>query len=101
MLNVANLEPVYFKRFLSGQKKIETRWRTRVDARLEAIEVGEPIVLLEIGSERGLRGVIGSVTRRDYTDGYLYKIRVQSPVLFRAPGVRKIQGWHRRKDLRN
>lgn len=99
MLNVANLKPQFFDAFLAGAKRTERRWRTRLDGRLEQIERGEPIALLEIGSDRCIRAEIIGVLRTDYDDGCLYSIRIREPRLTTAPGVRKIQGWHRREKL--
>jgi hypothetical protein len=100
VLNVANVEKTYFAAFLSGRKRTEKRWRKRVDARLEAVKAGEPVVLLEIGSDRALRGTVSHIMRFDYPEGgYLYSVRVCALALIKAAGVRKIQGWHRRERL--
>lgn len=101
MLNVANLKPVYFEEFLSGRKRTEKRWRRRIDSRLESVEPGEPVILLEIGSDRAIEAIVRAKMRFDYPDGtHLYSIRICNPVQVVAVGVRKIQGWHRRERLR-
>ncbi len=98
MINVANLDSKSFAAILAGRKRTEWRYRRRPDARLEAVAIGEPIVLLEIGSERAIKATVRAVVRFDGS-GYLYGIRLLKPRLTSAPGVRKIQGWHRRERL--
>ena len=99
LLNVANLKAEYFSRIVAGTKRTEWRWRKRPDARLEAITIGEPIALLEIGSDRCIRATVRATMRFSYPTGYLYAIRLLKPRLTTAPGVRKVQGWHRRAKL--
>jgi hypothetical protein len=94
------VKPVYFRAIFDGLKRTEWRFRRRVDPRLEAIEIGEPIVLLEIGSDRAIKAKVRAIIRFDYLDGgHLYAIRLANPRLSTAPGVRKVQGWHRRRSL--
>lgn len=99
MLNVANLYPEHFNRILSGAKRTEWRARKRPDSRLESVRAGEPIVLLETGSNRAIRATVAAANRFDCDEGHVYGIRIKQPELFSAPGVRRIQGWHRRESL--
>jgi hypothetical protein len=99
VLNVANLKPEYFANIVAGRKRTEWRWRRKSDARLDAIERGEPIVLLEIGSDRCICAIVRAIMRFSYPDGYLYAIRLLNPRLGTAAGIRKIQGWQRRVQL--
>ena len=99
MLNVANLNPEHFRAIVAGGKRTEWRWRRKSDARLDAIERGEPIVLLEIGSDRCIRATVRAIMRFSYPTGYLYGIRLLQPRVGTDAGVRKIQGWQRRVQL--
>ena len=100
MINIANLKPEYFAEILAGRKRTEWRLRKRQDPRLDAIERGEPIILLEIGSTRAIRATVRAIMRFSYRSGnQLYAIRLLNPCLMHAPGVRKIQGWSRRAKL--
>lgn len=99
MLNVANLKPEPFAAIAAGRKATEWRWRRSIDPRLESVQDGEPIVLLEIGSTRAIRATVRHIMRFDYCRGHLYAVRLASPRVTSAPGVRKIQGWHRRERL--
>jgi hypothetical protein len=85
VLNVCNLKPEYFAAIARGRKSTEWRWRRRPDARLEAVAIGEPIALLEIGSDRCLRATVRAVVRFDYPDHCLYAIRLLKPRLTSAP----------------
>jgi len=95
MLNIANLTPYWFARFAAGDKQTETRWRLKIDSRLEAVEPGEAILLLEIGSDRCISAVVRHVIRFDFPRGYSYRFRLCSIRLGRD-GRRKVQGWLRR-----
>ncbi len=99
MLNVANLKPEHFERILSGAKRTEWRWRRKPDARLEAVKDGELIALLETGSDRMISATVRRCIRFDYRDGCCYAVRLANVQLGRAPGIRKVQGWHRRPAL--
>lgn len=101
VVNVANLDREHFERFLSGAKRTEWRWRSRIDPRLEAVTTGEPLYLLEIGSSRAIEATVRAMIRFDYPAhaSHVYAVRVADPRLVDAPGIRKIQGWHRRAAL--
>jgi hypothetical protein len=102
MLNVANLEARHFAAILSGRKRTEWRHRVRgFDSRLEAVTVGEPVALLEIGSNRMIQATVRAKSKFEYDDGSAtYAIRLADPKLKTAPaGLRKLQGWHRRQTL--
>jgi hypothetical protein len=113
MINVANLKPVHFQAFIDGRKRTERRIRRRIDPRLEKIELGELVVMLEIGTRRAFVATIRHVIRFDYDriwtndddpqdrrqigSYYQYAIRLQDVELLTLDEpVRKIQGWHRR-----
>lgn len=100
MLNVACLDPRWFREIEAGRKRTEWRFRQRPDARLEAVERGEPIALLERGSDRCIRATVRAIMRFDYGDGScLYAVRLLNPRVTSAPGVRHLQGWVRRAAL--
>jgi hypothetical protein len=101
MVNVANLNPEPFKEILDGKKRSEWRIRRRLDSRLEAVKVGEPVFLLEIGkSTRAIEASVRAAMRFDYENGMCqYAIRLKDPKLINVPGIRKLQGWHRREKL--
>jgi hypothetical protein len=101
MLNVANLRSEPFEAILSGRKRTEWRWRRRADGRLDSIEPGEIVMFLEIGTDRAIAATVRAVMRFEYDGGYRYQyaIRICKPRLLRAAGIRKLQGWHRRRTL--
>ena len=99
MLNVANLEPYWFAAILAGTKRTEYRHRRRIDPRLEAITRGEPLALLERGSDRVIHAVVVRVIRRQHEYGYQYAIAFNDVRAGRAQRIRKLQGWHRRTTL--
>jgi hypothetical protein len=97
VINIANLKSIHFAAILSGAKRTEWRWRIRPDATLSAIERGEKVLLLEIGSHRAIRATVRAVVRFDYPYGHLYAIRLLAPRLAHEPhSERRIQGWIRR-----
>lgn len=99
MTNIANLYPQHFSRILSGEKRTEWRARKRPDPRLEAVERGEPIVLLECGTSRAIRATVAGKLRFDYDGGgHVYGIRLGHPELFICI-ARRVQGWRRIVNL--
>ena len=94
MLNVACLHPRYFSAILAGRKGTEWRRRKRVDPHLEAVAIGEPVLLLECGSRRAIRARVRAKLRFDYLDGYVYAIRLAEVRPSTSDRTHR-QGWQR------
>ena len=99
MINVACLYPQYFRAILEGRKRTEWRDRKGIDSRLEQIRPGELVVLQESRTDRVLVATVRQVKRFRRGAGYRYGIRLTTPILDTAPGVRHLQGWQRRDSL--
>ena len=94
MLNLCCLDRKPFAAILAGSKRTERRWRSRPDSRLESIEAGESILLMERGSTRALSATIAHSMRFDFSDGHLYCIRLRAVRLVTSER-RHNQGWLR------
>jgi ASC-1-like (ASCH) protein len=95
MINVACLDPQYFRAILEGRKRTEQRIRKRPDSVLEAIRPGELVILLERRSTRALVAHVRHVKRFDRDGIHKYCIRIDTPELIQSD-LRHLQGWHRR-----
>ncbi len=95
MVNLACVDSGPFAAILAGRKRTEWRFRSRPDPRLEAIQIGEPIILYERGkSTRVIRAIVRATLRFDYHDGHVYAIRLADPQLGSDPRPHP-QGWLR------
>jgi hypothetical protein len=100
MINIACLDREPFANILSGEKTTEYRTRKRCDPRLEAIQKGERLILLERGSVRGIKATVERKRRTKLKDGCIrYAIVFVNPKQFDATGIRHLQGWTRREGL--
>jgi len=94
MTNIANVKSEHFRAIAEGRKSTEWRRRARPDSTLEQVTVGEPILLLEIGSTRAIRARVRAVMRFDYSDHVTYAIRLFEPRVI-SMSAKRVQGWHR------
>jgi len=99
MINVANLYPEYFQAIAEGRKRIEIRKRLRRDPRLESINIGERVALLECGSDRIIWAQIVRIEKALHHGLYCYYIHLSNISITSMPGIKKIRGWHRRESL--
>ena len=99
MINIACLYPQYFRAILEGRKRTEWRDRKDIDSRLESIRHGELLVLQESRSDRIILATVRHVKRFRRGSGYRYGIRIATPILSSAPGIKHLQGWQRRATL--
>ena len=99
MINIACLYPQYFRAILEGRKRTEWRDRKGIDKRLESIRDGEQLVLQESRTDRVILATVRHVKRFRRGDGYRYGIRLATPILDSAPGIKHLQGWQRRATL--
>ena len=96
-LNVCNVETCYFARIVGGLKQTEWRLRRKLDARLEAVEAGEPLLIRECGSDRCQRAVVVHKLRFAYANGnFVYAVRFRLEGLTFSDNTQKLQGWNRR-----
>ncbi len=95
MINVACLDPQYFRAILEGRKRTEQRIRKRPDSRLENIRPGELLILLERRTNRALVCSIRAVKRFDRDGLHKYCIRLSAPQLTHSD-LKHLQGWQRR-----
>jgi len=99
MINIACLYPQHFRAILEGRKRTEWRERKYIDKRLESIRSGELLVLQESRSDRIIVATVCHVKRFRRGKGYRYGIRMATPILDSAPGIKHLQGWQRRDTL--
>lgn len=99
MINIACLYPQHFRAILEGRKRTEWRERKDIDKRLESIRSGELLVLQESRSDRIIVATVCHVKRFRRGNGYRYGIRMATPILDSAPGIKHLQGWQRRDTL--
>jgi len=106
MYNVASLDSNNFLQMADGSKTNELRQCRQPDLELESVVPGEPILFLDLQSERALLCRVLSVRRiavnGPKSEGFLiYVIRIsQNRRLIELP-ITRMPGWYRlsRKDL--